>query len=350
MKTETISITTDDKISLFISLSTMLSAGITIIEVINSLLEDAKGNQRKILTTLKEDLSSGKRIHVSFARFPNVFDSVTVSIIKAAEESGTLDTTLKQIKENIEKEAEFVDKIKSTLMYPAFIVVVFMLVFLMILIFVIPKISRVFLSLRVELPLPTKILIYLSNIITTQTVFFLSGLGISIAFLIFLFKTQKKQFLQFIYSLPGISQLVIQIDLVRFTRTMAMLYTSGITIISALELCQGIVMNKKVALMISQARTIIFSGKNLSDSLKLHKAIVPNLMIKIIEAGEKSGTLEGSLREVASFLDYQVSRSLKILTALIEPVMLVIVGGLVGGMMLSIIAPIYSLIGQVGAQ
>ena len=94
MKTENTSLTTDEKISLFISLATMLAAGITIIEAIDSLLEDAKGNQKKILSTLKEDLSQGKRIYVSFSKFPKAFDGVTVAILKAAEEAGTLDATL----------------------------------------------------------------------------------------------------------------------------------------------------------------------------------------------------------------------------------------------------------------
>ncbi|MBI5127789.1 type II secretion system F family protein [Candidatus Roizmanbacteria bacterium] len=350
MKNEHIRISTDDKISLFISLATMLGAGITIIETIDSLLEDAKGNMKKVLTALKEDLSQGKRIHVSFSKFPNVFDKVTVSIIKAAEEAGTLDTTLKQIKENLQKEAEFLNSVRSALMYPFFIVITFLAVFLMILIVVIPKISQVFMSLKMTLPLPTKILIFLSDVLTKQTVPFLIGFSIFVLVAFLLYQTQRKRISQLFFSLPGISQIVIQIDLVRFTRSMAMLYSSGITITSSLELCEGIVMSQQVADMIHQAKMIIFSGKKLSDSLKTHKKIVPNIMIKIIEAGEKSGSLEESLREVAFFLDYQVTRTLKVLTTLIEPVMLVMVGGLVGGMMLSIIAPIYGLIGQVGAR
>jgi len=350
MKNEHIRLSTDEKITLFISLATMLGAGITIIETIDSLLEDSKGNMKKVLTALKEDLIQGKRIHVSFSKFPNVFDSVTVSIIKAAEEAGTLDTTLKQIKENLQKEAEFLNSIRSALMYPFFIVVTFLAIFFMILIVVIPKISSVFTSLKMTLPLPTKILIFLSNIVTKQTLPFLIGLSIFLVLFVFLYQTQRKRFSQFFYSLPGISQLVIQIDLVRFTRSMAMLYSSGITITSSLELCEGIVNSQKVVDMIHQAKMIIFSGKKLSDSLKAHKKIVPSIMIKIIEAGERSGSLEESLREVAFFLDYQVGRTLKVLTTLIEPVMLVLVGGMVGGMMLAIIAPIYGLISQIGGM
>ena len=350
MKTDRTTLTTNEKISLFISLSTMLSAGITIIEAIDSLLDDAKGNQKRILTTLKDDLSQGKRIYASFSKFPYVFDSVTISIIKASEEAGTLDVTLKQIKNNIQKESEFMDGVMSALMYPFFIIVVFFLVLGMILVVVIPKISQVFLRLKMPLPLPTKILIFLSDVVTKQTVPFFIGFSIIAAIIIIIFKSRNKQIMQFIFSLPGISNLVIQIDLVRFTRSLAMLYTSGITITSGLELCETIVMSQKVSKMIKQAKMTIFSGKQLSDSLKVHKDIVPSLMIKIIEAGERSGSLDTSLKEVSEFLDYQVERTLKTMTALIEPIMLVVVGALIGGMMLSIIAPIYGLIGQVGAR
>lgn len=350
MKPDNTRISTDDKISLFISLATMLTAGITIIEAISSLLEDAKGNMKKILTALFDDLSQGKRIYVSMSRFPQVFDSVTVSIIKASEEAGTLDTTLKQVKENLQKEAEFLGSIRAALLYPLFIVITFTLVFLMILIVVIPKISQVFLSLKMTLPLPTKILIFMSNVLTKQTVPFLTGFFILVGIIVFLFQTKRKEITQLFFSLPGISQLIVQIDLVRFTRSMAMLYSSGLTITSSLELCEGIVMSKSVGTMIKQAKLIIFSGKKLSDSLKAHRKIVPSIMIKIIEAGEKSGSLEDSMKEVSNYLDYRVTHTLKTLTALIEPIMLVVVGGLVGSMMLSIIAPIYSLIGQVGAR
>jgi type II secretory pathway component PulF len=350
MKPNNIRISTDEKISFFISLATMLSAGITIIDAIESLLEDSKGNIKKILTALKDDLVQGKRIYLSLARFPMVFDSVTVSIIKASEEAGTLDTTLKQVKENLQKEAEFLGTIRSALLYPFFIIITFIAVFLMILIVVIPRISQVFLSLKLDLPLPTKILIFMSDVLTKQTIPFLVILLILLSIVFVLLRTKGRELMQLFFSLPGISNLVIQIDLVRFTRSMAMLYSSGLTITSSLELCEGIVMSKAVSNMIKQGKQIIFSGKKLSDTLKVNRRIVPNIMIKIVEAGEKSGSLEESMKEVSTYLDYQVTHSLKILTALIEPIMLVIVGGLVGSMMLSIIAPIYSLIGQVGAR
>ena len=342
------SLSTADKLGLFSNLSTMLSAGISIIETIDSMLDDAKGNLKKILEVLREDLIQGKRIYQSYARFPNAFDKVTVNIIKAAEEAGTLDTTLKDIRDNIKKENEFLDKIKSALTYPLVIFVVFLGVLLTILIVVIPKISTVFSRLRVELPLPTKILIFVSNIMISYTVPFLIGLFVFLAALFLFYKTKKKLMLGIIFSLPLISDLIKQIDLVRFTRSLNYLLTSGIPIISALELTEEVVARKDIAAVISRSKEMIVSGKKLSEGLKTSKGKVPSLMIKIIEAGEKSGTLDKSLKDISEYMDYQVSNTLSVLTALIEPVMLVLVGIVVGGMMLAIIGPIYNLIGQVG--
>ena len=163
MKTENITLSNNDKLGILSDLSTMLSAGIPLLESVNALLEDSKGNQKKLLEALRDDLTQGKHVYFTFSRFPNVFTRVTTNIVKASEEAGTLDVTLKDIKENLKKEIEFSDKVKSALIYPLFIVFVFFGVLLMILIVVIPKISSVFSRLKVDLPLPTKILIFMSN-------------------------------------------------------------------------------------------------------------------------------------------------------------------------------------------
>lgn len=349
-KTEKLSLSTADKITMFSNFSTMLSAGISIIETIDSLLDDAKGNQKKILQTLREDLIQGIRINESFAKFPNAFDKVTVSVIKAAEEAGTLDSTLKDIRDNIRKESEFVDKVRAALTYPAVIFVVFLGVLLTILIVVIPKIATVFTRLKVELPLPTRILIFVSNIMLSYTIPFVIGVVIFISTAALLYKTNKKLLLGLLFSLPIISNLVKEIDLVRFTRSLNYLLSSGIPIVSALELTEEVVMRKDIAKVIKTSKDMIISGKKLSEGLKTSKGKIPSIMVKIIEAGEKSGTLDKALKDISEFLDYQVSNSLKTLTALMEPVMLVVVGIIVGGMMISIIGPIYNLIGQVGKR
>ena len=349
-KTFKLSLSLDDKITMMSNFATMLSAGISIIETIDSLLDDAKGNLKKILQTLREDLVQGKRVHESFAKFPNAFDRVTVSVIKAAEESGTLDTTLKEIRDNIKKENEFIDKVKTALTYPLVIFVVFIGVLLTILIVVIPKIATVFTRLKVDLPLPTRILIFVSNIMISYTVPFIIGLVAFIGIIVLIYKLKRKFLLGLLFSLPVISNLVRDIDLVRFTRSLHYLLSAGIPIVSALELTEQVVLRKDINRAILRSKDMIIAGKKLSEGLKTAKGIVPSIMVKIIEAGEKSGTLDRALKDISDYLDYQVSSNLRILTTLMEPIMLVLVGISVGAMMLAIIGPIYSLIGQVGRR
>jgi len=349
-KTERISLSGNDKISLVSNLSTMLSAGIPILETIDSLLEDSKGHQKKILETIRADLTQGKHIYASFARFPNVFDSVTVNIIKASEEAGTLDIALKDLKENIKKDMEFTDKVKSALVYPITIVIVFAGVFIFMLTFVIPRIAAVFQRLRVELPLPTQLLIFFSQFLIQYTI---PAISIVVLFFIGVFvfyKLKRKLLLNILFSMPIVSTLAREVDLTRFTRALFLLLTSGIPITSSLELSEKVVMKKEVSEAIFHCKETVLGGKKLSEGMKDRRKVFPTIMIKIIEAGEISGSLDKSMQEISEFLDYQVSKSLKTVTTLLEPIMLVFVGILVGFMMISIIGPIYGLIGQISPR
>ena len=350
MNTKRVTLSANDKKALIGSMATMLAAGISILEVVDSLLEDSKGNMRKVLEVLRDDLMQGQHVWEAFSKFPNVFNKVTVNILKASEEAGNLDETLKDLTTTIQKEMEFSDKIKSAVMYPLLIMVVFVGVLLMILIVVVPKISTVFLRMKVTLPLPTRVLIFVSNLLLHNTIAFVGGITVAIVAFVFIYRTNKQLIFNVIFSLPVVSELVKQIDLTRFSRSFYHLLSSGIPINTALELCHDVVLRKDIAATILTCRDMVLSGKRLSEGLKANKGIVPTIMIKMIEAGEKTGTLDKSLEEISEYLDYQVSSALRTLTALLEPIMLVVVGILIGGMMLAIIAPIYGLIGQVGSH
>ena len=349
-KIENITLSNNEKLGMLSDLGTMLSAGIPLLESVDALLEDAKGNHKKFLEVLREDLTQGKHVYFTFSKFPNVFSRVVTSIVKASEEAGTLDVTLKDLKENLKKDIEFSDKIKSALVYPLFIVFVFLAVLLMILIVVVPKIASVFSRLRVDLPLPTKILIFMSNALISQTIPVILGLIIFSLLMFFLFKKQKKLLLNFLFKFPVLSSLAKDIDLTRFSRSLFLLLNAGIPITSALELTENVVASSDVERGIRNAKEAVISGKKLSEGFKINKKIFPSIAIRITEAGERSGSLDKSLLEISEFLDYQVSSKLKTATSLLEPILLVAIGGLVGGMMLAIIAPIYGLIGQVGGR
>ncbi len=348
MNTKNIGFSIKEKMTLLSNMQTMLSAGIPILETVDSLHEDAKGNVKKFLVVLKNDLIQGQKVASTLAKFPKVFDKVTVNIIKASEEAGNLDTALSDIKDNIKKQSEFNDKIKSALIYPMFIMVVFTIVFTLILVVVIPKISGVFKSLQVTLPLPTKIMIAMSDALVTKPIPIALSVFIIISIIVFAYKKSKKVFIEVLTSFPLISQLAIQADLTRFTRSLYLLLSAGLPITNALELTQEVVVKEKVRRVIIHTKNLVFGGKRLSEGLKDHKEVIPAIMIKIIEAGERTGTLDKSMQDISDYLDYEVSNSLKTLTAFIEPLLLVVIGGLIGGMMMAIISPIYGVIGQVG--
>lgn len=350
IKTENVTLSNNDKLSILSDLGTMLSAGIPLLESVQALLEDAKGNQKKFLEVLRDDLNQGKHVYFTFSKFPNVFTKVITSIVKASEEAGTLDVTLKDLKGNLKKDMEFSDKIKSAFTYPLFIVFVFFAVLIMILIVVVPKISSVFSRMHVTLPLPTKIMIFMSNALLDKTVSVILGLIIFSFLVYFLYRKRKKFLLNLIVKLPVVSSLAKDMDLTKFSRNFYLLLNAGIPITSALELTENVVVSREVETGIRHAKEAVASGRKLSEGFKNNRKIFPSIMIRITEAGERSGSLDKSMSEISDFLDYQVSARLKTATALLEPILLVVIGGLVGGMMLAIIAPIYGLIGQVGGR
>lgn len=350
MNTKNITLSGNDKITMVSNMYTMLSSGIPILETVDSLLQDSKGNQKKLLQTLKEDLGQGQHVYFTFSKFPKVFDKVTVNIVKASEEAGTLDVTLKDLVQSIRREMEFNDKIKSALIYPSFIMVVFFGVFFVILTVVVPKIATVFTRLNVDLPLPTQIMIFLSDSLLTYPVQITVVSAVVLTTIIYVYKRYKRLFINLLISLPLISKMAREIDLTRSTRSLYLLLNAGIPITSALELTEDVVIKNDIHKAIVHAKTVVFAGKKLSEGLRDNKHVIPPMMIKIVEAGERSGSLDKSLQEISEFLDYQVTNTLKTVTAIIEPLLLVLVGIMVGGMMLAIIAPIYGVIGNLGGR
>lgn len=345
-----IRLSAEDKISLFSNMGTMLSAGIPIAETIESLLDESKKNIRQVLLNVQEDISSGHHLHQAIAKFPNAFDKVTVNLIKSAEESGTLETSLKDIEKNMQKEMQFSDNVKSALMYPALVMVVFVVVLIVMLLVVIPKISQVFSRLKVTLPFATKMMILLSDALIHHP-FIVAGVSIAVVVGVFLFYRYKRDLLfNFLFDLPGISQLIRKTDLTHFTRNLYLLLSSGIPIVMALELAEEVVRKKEVKDLIKNARNRAVSGYPFFQGLRSKKRIVPEMMIKLMEVGEKTGTLETSMQAVADHMDYEVTKSLEKFTTVLEPVMLVVVALVVGGMMMAIISPMYGLISQVGAM
>lgn len=345
---KSVSISGDDKLVLVGNLGTMLASGISIIESVESLREDAKGGVLIVLSQLKADLEQGLQVHESLSQFPKVFDRVTTNIIKAAEESGTLDNVLKDLRETLMKDMEFKDKIKSAMMYPVFIFFIFIAVLLGMLYGIVPQIGGVFKSLRMPLPFATKALLAMSDFLTKNTIATVVGICVGVGIFMFMYRSKKQLILSYIFSLPVVNDLVRDVDLTRFTRSLSLLLASGIPITGALELTKDVVIKPNVREAIEEGYKAILQGGKLSEGLSKKGRLFPGILKKMIEVGEKSGSLDKSLQDASEFLDYQTSKKIKTLTTLLEPIMLVLVAGMVGGMMLAIVAPIYGLISSIG--
>lgn len=340
-------LSSEEKLNLISNIATMLAAGISLTGTIETLTEEAKGNLLVILQSVQADLTAGKTLSTAFAAFPLVFDQMTINLLHASEEAGTLEQTLKDLEKTLRKDIEFNDKVKGAMFYPMMVVVVFVIVMLVILIVVMPKISSVFGRMKMPLPLATKVMIASSNFLVAYWPFVL-GAVLVIAVLLFILHREKgQQFNQFVLGLPGINVLSKQIDITRFARVLHLLLTSGIPITQGLELAQAVVNNKKVYTQIQGARDSAAAGAQFSAGLKAKGSPFPPMMIKLMEVGEKTGTLEKAMLDVANHMDSQVSKTLTKLTMMLEPIMLVLVGLAVAAMMMAIIGPIYGMIGQV---
>jgi type II secretory pathway component PulF len=336
-----------EKLEIISNLGAMLSSGIPLLESVEALLEGARTRTKTVLEALKKDLEAGKTIADSLSRFPDSFDAIAVNLIRGGEEAGNLEDILRDLSETIRREIEFGRKVKGAFAYPIFVIVVFIAIMIVILTFVMPRIAEVFTKLKVDIPLPTRILMWMSDILLLYWPWIIVGGLLGVAALMFIYRTRRRQLFAVLSSLPFVSSLAREIDLVRFTRSMALLLSSGIPISKSLELSRNVLVRPELIKLMDRVREEVIRGKRLTDSLKLGRGVVPQLLVRVVDAGERSGKLDQSFQQAAEYFDNRVSDTIKTLTTLLEPILLVAVGLAVGAIMISIIAPIYQLIGTI---
>lgn len=342
-----------EKLALVEDLASMLSAGIPILEAIETTVEDTTNKQaKKVLTTMAEDLKNGRNLSTSFEKFPKDFDTITVNFMKAGEASGNLENVLRDLAKSIKARIELARKVKSGLMYPAFILLILVLMMAMMLFFVLPRISKVFKRLRMDLPLPTQILVAVSDFTEANRPFVIVSLLSLITLITLLFKVEKTRKIinRLAGKLPLIAPLLKHFDLARFCRSMSLLLSAGIPITESLPLAVSSISLPKIAGAFSEAEKTLLQGKGLAEGLDKSKKVFPAAMRRMVAVGEQTGELEKSFEELAIRYDKKTSDAIKDMTTMLEPILIVIIGLGIGGIILSIIAPIYNLIGQMRAR
>lgn len=342
------SISTSEKATFCRFLATMLRAGLPLPEAIDIIKGESKNKKlKKVLTDISFEVRKGKTISSVLSKYKKDFDPVFLTMVKAGEESGTMEKSFDYLAKQLTMTYELIQKVKGAMMYPLVIMVAMIAVLIIMLVFVLPKLATVFFELNVELPPATRFVLNVGQFIGKYTTEVLIGVFIFafIIFMLFTIQKTKDAIFDFFMKLPAIKGLVIQIDIARFSRTLSTLLSSGVPIMVCLEVCANILRQpalKKEAKLFGEG---VSQGKQLSEIILTGKNVFPSTVVQTIKAGEKSGSLEEVLSEMAEFYEREVDYNLKKLTGLLEPILMLAIGVAVGGMVIIMITPIYSLAG-----
>jgi len=345
-------VTVVEKVLLAKNLSVMIKAGLPLKEALDTLYEQSRGKLRKVIGSVIQDIESGKSLADAMEKFPKVFPEYFTSIIRASEESGTLEENLAYLADHMESDWMLRRKIRSAMLYPVFVLGATGLIGLGLAIFVLPKVTELFTSFDVALPVTTRMLLWVADVFQKYGVYIAIGAVIGVPFLIWFFRRKfMKPFThRIILGIPVIKKISRNLNLARFNRTLGVLLRSGIPIDRALGITVNTLNNVVYRRDLEEAAEEVQKGKALSVVLDSFPGQFPKLVTRMIKVGEGSGKLEGTLLYLARYYEEEVDNLTKNLATILEPILLVIIGVIAGGLALSIITPIYQLTGSIGNQ
>jgi type IV pilus assembly protein PilC len=331
-------------------LSTMITSGLPLVQSLDILANQLENATfRAITRTIKEKIEAGARFAETLREFPNTFDELYVSLVVAGEEGGMLDSILNRLSTYIEKSERLKKKVKSAMIYPSAIVVVAIGVVLVLLLFVIPVFEQMFADFGKALPLPTQIAVNLSRFVKGYILYAIPVV-IALAFVFRrYYKTDngRRTIDRLSMKIPVIGVLLQKAAVARVTRTLATLLTSGVSILESLAIVAKTAGNRIIEEALVIARTEISEGRSISDPLK-ESGVFPPMTIQMIQIGESTGALDSMLNKIADFYEEDVDTMVGNLTALIEPVLMVFLGIVLGALVIAMYLPIFQMGSVVG--
>ena len=324
-------------------LASLVKSKVSLLEAMKILSEQTESPElKKIVFHIKEELEGGKGLSEALSAYPDVFSPLYINMVRSGESGGVLEDSLARLADFREEEETLKAKISSALAYPAFIVMVGILTVLALLFFAMPRLTSLFSELGQTLPLPTRILISLTKGVRTYW-YWLTA--IVILFILALRTTLQKKRLAvdaFKLRLPLLGTLIKKTELARFSRTFEVLLANGIPVFQAVEIAALTVNNEMFKIELEKVRSDIVGGMQLGESLK-KCSLFPRFVTNMLTVGEKGGNLEGALAEVANFYEREVDRTTKIVTSLIEPMIILIMGLVVGFIVFAMLLPIFQI-------
>ena len=342
-------ITTKDIVVFTRQFSTMIDAGLPLVQCLDILSRQQENKTfRKVLLEVKESVESGSTFADALKKHPKVFDELFVNLVAAGEVGGILDTILNRLAAYIEKSMKLKKQVKSAMTYPATIVAIALLVITVILVFVIPQFQSMFEDFGGTLPLPTQVVINISEFIQSYVVHIIVG-GVAFIFSYKRFYATKRgrEILDNLYlKLPVFGELIRKVSVAKFTRTLGTMISSGVPILDGLEIVAKTAGNKTVEKAIYKVRQSISEGKTIAEPLE-KSGVFPSMVCQMIAVGEQSGSIDTMLNKIADFYDDEVDDAVGNLTAMMEPLLMLFLGITVGGLVVAMYLPIFQLAGNV---
>lgn len=339
----------EDLVLISRQLATMIRAGLPLIEVLNILGEQVdKLILRNVLRQVEKDVQGGSSFYEALARHPKVFSQFFLSMVKAGEASGMLDTILDQVATYLEKSASIRRKVKSAIMYPAAVSLFAGLIMILIMWKVVPVFEDIFRDLGQQLPLPTRIVIAISRFIRDQ--WYIGIIGVVGSYFLFYqwsrTKSGRVQIDTLKLKVPVFGPLMLKVSIAKFSRSLGTLMRAGVNILGALEIVAKTAGNVVIEEAVLKTKLSIQGGESITKPL-VEAGVFPPMVTRMIEVGERTGALESMLHKVAEYYEDQVDAAVAGLTSLIEPLLIVFLGGMIGTIVIAMFMPLIKMIDAV---
>jgi type IV pilus assembly protein PilC len=343
-------IATKDLVVFTRQFATMIDSGLPLVQCLDILAGQQENKIfKEILFKVKESVESGSTFADALGKHPRAFDDLYVNLVAAGEVGGILDTILNRLAAYIEKAMKLKKRVKGAMVYPATIMAIAVVVVGVILIFVIPTFAKMFADFGSELPAPTRIVIALSNFLKHYIILMIIGLfGIRYAIIKYYASPHgRKKIDGLLLKAPIVGPLIRKVAVAKFTRTLGTMISSGVPIMDGLDIVAKTSGNKIVEEAIYNVRTAISEGKTMAEPLAAC-GVFPPMVVQMISVGEATGAMDAMLSKIADFYDDEVDDAVGNLTAMMEPLLMVFLGTVVGGMVVAMYLPIFKIAGAVG--
>ena len=330
--------------------STMINAGLSMLRAL-SILEEQQPNKvfSEVIGQLRAEVENGSALSTAMSKNPDIFQPLMINMIKAGEVGGFLDQVLNQLAENYESEVKLRGKVKSAMTYPVAVLVMAILLTVGMLLFVVPTFTKLFSDLGGDLPAPTQMLVNLSNFLKVALIplIILSVIG----FVVWIRIKHTDRVREFVdpikLKIPVFGPMFQKIALARFCRNLGTMLSSGVPILQSLDIVADTSGNKVITHAVHDIEESVRRGESLTQPLMQHK-VFPAMVVQMLAVGEDTGALDAMLKKIADFYDQEVEATTEQMTALIEPIMIAILGGLVGSMIVALYMPIFKIFDLIG--